>query len=148
MADEANDRLARGMKTALELFTPKSTGKPRPPSFQYPAEIAQDWNEFSISTVMGDVQDWNEFSISTVMGDVWGRPGLEPKQRAMITIGVLTALGKPEQLRSYITAGLNLGLTREEICEIILQISVYAGFPTAIQGFGVANEVFSDQDGE
>jgi len=133
MADQADDRLARGMKTALELFTPKSTGKPRPPSFQYPAEIAQDWNEFSISTVMGDV---------------WGRPGLEPKQRAMITIGVLTALGKPEQLRSYITAGLNLGLTREEICEIILQISVYAGFPTAIQGFGVANEVFSDQDGE
>jgi 4-carboxymuconolactone decarboxylase len=133
MADEADDRLARGMKTALELFTPKSTGKPRPPSFQYPAEIAQDWNKFSISTVMGDV---------------WGRPGLEPKQRAMITIGVLTALDKPEQLRSYITAGLNVGLTREEICEIILQISVYAGFPTAIQGFGVANEVFSDQDGE
>ena len=133
MADQADDRLARGMKTALELFTPKSTGKPRPPSFQYPAEIAQDWNEFSISTVMGDV---------------WGRPGLEPKQRAMITIGVLTALGKPEKLRSYITAGLNLGLTREEICEIILQISVYAGFPSAIQGFGVANEVFSDQDGE
>lgn len=133
MADEADDRLARGMKTALELFTPKSTGKPRPPSFQYPAEIAQDWNKFSISTVMGDV---------------WGRPGLDPKQRAMITIGVLTALDKPEQLRSYITAGLNVGLTREEICEIILQISVYAGFPTAIQGFGVANEVFSDQDGE
>jgi 4-carboxymuconolactone decarboxylase len=133
MADEADDRLARGMKTALELFTPKSTGKPRPPSFQYPAEIAQDWNKFSISTVMGDV---------------WGRPGLDPKQRAMITIGVLTALDKPEQLRSYITAGLNVGLTREEICEIILQISVYAGFPSAIQGFGVANEVFSDQDGE
>jgi 4-carboxymuconolactone decarboxylase len=133
MADEADDRLARGMKTALELFTPKSTGKPRPPSFQYPAEIAQDWNKFSISTVMGDV---------------WGRPGLDPKQRAMITIGVLTALDKPEQLRSYITAGLNVGLTREEICEIILQISVYAGFPTAIQGFGVANEVFSDLDGE
>jgi 4-carboxymuconolactone decarboxylase len=133
MADEADDRLARGMKTALELFTPKSTGKPRPPSFQYPGEIAQDWNKFSISTVMGDV---------------WGRPGLEPKQRAMITIGVLTALDKPEQLRSYITAGLNVGLTREEICEIILQISVYAGFPTAIQGFGVANEVFSDLDGE
>jgi 4-carboxymuconolactone decarboxylase len=133
MADEADDRLARGMKTALELFTPKSTGQPRPPSFQYPAEIAQDWNKFSISTVMGDV---------------WGRPGLDPKQRAMITIGVLTALDKPEQLRSYITAGLNVGLTREEICEIILQISVYAGFPSAIQGFGVANEVFSDQDGE
>lgn len=133
MADGADDRLARGMATALELFTPKSSGTPRPPAFRYPKEIAEDWNHFSISTVMGDV---------------WGRPGLDPKERARITIGVLTALNKPEQLRSYITAGLNLGLTREEICEIILHISVYAGFPTAIQGFAVANEVFEEQDGD
>jgi 4-carboxymuconolactone decarboxylase len=82
------------------------------------------------------------------MGDVWGRKGLDPKDRAMITIGVLTALNKPEQLRSYITAGLNLGLTREQICEIILHISVYAGFPTAIQGFAVAKEVFEGLEGE
>lgn len=130
MADEGDDRLARGMKTALELFTPKS-GAPRPPSFQYPKEIAEDWNRFSISTVMGDV---------------WGRPGLETKDRAKITIAVLAALDKPEQLKSYITGALNLGLTREEICEIILHISVYAGFPTAIQGFGVAGEVFDGID--
>ena len=131
MADETDDRLARGMATALELFTPRSSAAARPPSFKYPKEIAEDWNRFSISTVMGDV---------------WGRPGLDPKHRAMITIGVLTALDKPEQLRPYIIGGLNLGLTREEICEIILQISVYAGFPTAIQGFAVANQVFDDLD--
>jgi 4-carboxymuconolactone decarboxylase len=133
MANETDDRLARGMATALELFTPRSSGVPRPPSFKYPEEIAEDWNRFSISTVMGDV---------------WGRKGLDPKDRAMITIGVLTALNKPEQLRSYITAGLNLGLTREQICEIILHISVYAGFPTAIQGFAVAKEVFEGLEGE
>jgi len=132
MADQSDDRLARGMATALELFTPRSSGLPRPPSFDYPEEIADDWNRFSISTVMGDV---------------WGREGLGRKERAMITIGVLAALNKPEQLRSYITAGLNLGLTREEICETILHISVYAGFPTAIQGFAVANEVFAGLDG-
>ena len=80
------------------------------------------------------------------MGDVWGREGLEAKDRAMITIGVLTALGKSEQLKAYIVGGLNLGLTREEICEIVLHISVYAGFPTAIQGFAVVNEVFDELD--
>jgi 4-carboxymuconolactone decarboxylase len=133
MADGTDDRLARGLATALELFTPRSSDAPRPPSFKYPKEIAEDWNQFSISTVMGDV---------------WGRRGLGLKERAMITIGVLTALNKPEQLRSYITGGLNLGLTREQICEIILHISVYAGFPTAIQGFAVANEVFDALDGE
>lgn len=131
MSDDIDDRLARGMATAIKLFTPSTSGAPRPPSFEYPKEI---------------VEDWNQFSISTVMGDVWGREGLEPKNRAMITIAVLTAMNKPEQLRSYITAGLNLGLTREEICEIILHISVYAGFPTAIQGFGVANDVFKGLD--
>jgi 4-carboxymuconolactone decarboxylase len=128
MADEIDERLARGMATALELFKPGSAG---PPSFKYPKEI---------------VEDWNQLSVSTVLGDVWGRPALEKKQRAMITIAVLTALSKPEQLRAYITGGLNLGLTRKEICEIILHISVYAGFPTAIQGFAVANEVFEQID--
>jgi 4-carboxymuconolactone decarboxylase len=131
MADEIDERLARGMKTALKLFTPSSSGAPRPPSFRYPKEIADDWNQFSVSTVMGDV---------------WGRPALPPKQRAMITIAVLAALNKPEQLQAYITGGLNLGLSREEICEIIFHISVYAGFPTAIQAFGVASEVFDALD--
>jgi 4-carboxymuconolactone decarboxylase len=132
MADESDDkmdpRLAQGMMTAMKLFPPGSTG---PPSFKYPKEI---------------VKDWNEFSISTVMGDVWGRPGLEQKHRSMITIAVLAAMNKPEQLRSYVTGGLNLGLTREEICEVILHISVYAGFPAAIQGFAVVNEVFEQLD--
>jgi 4-carboxymuconolactone decarboxylase len=130
VADEIDERLARGMKTALQLFTPKS-GAAQPPSFKYPKEI---------------VEAWNKFSISTVMGDVWGREALDPKERAKITIGVLTALDKPNQLRQYITGGLNLGLTREEICEVILHVSVYAGFPAAIQGFQVANEVFDGQD--
>jgi 4-carboxymuconolactone decarboxylase len=130
MADAGDERLARGMATALRLFTPAS-GAPRPPGFRYPKEIAEDWNRFSIATVMGDV---------------WGRPGLEPKDRAKLTIAVLTALDKPEQLKSYITGGLNLGLTREEICEVILHVSVYAGFPAAIQGFAAANEVFDAID--
>jgi 4-carboxymuconolactone decarboxylase len=131
VSDEVDERLARGMATALELFTPPSGNAPKLPGFKYPKEI---------------VGDWNQFSISTVMGDVWGRPALEKKQRAMITIGVLAAMNKPEQLRQYITGGLNLGLTREEVCEVILHISVYAGFPSAIQGFGVANEVFDALD--
>jgi 4-carboxymuconolactone decarboxylase len=128
VADEIDPRLAKGMVTALKLFTP---GKSGAPGFKYPKEIADDWNKFSVSTVMGDV---------------WGREGLEAKQRAMITIGVLTALGKPEQLKVYVAGGLNLGLTREEICETVMHVSVYAGFPTAIQGFGVVNEVFDELD--
>ncbi len=130
MADEMDPRMAKGLVTALKLFKP---GAPGAPSFKYPKEIAGDWNQFSVSTVMGDV---------------WGREGLDAKNRAMITIAVLAATSKPEQLKAYIVGGLNLGLTREEICEIILHISVYAGFPTAIQGFAVVNEVFDALDAD
>jgi 4-carboxymuconolactone decarboxylase len=130
MTEEEDRRLARGMRTALKLFDPASG---RAPSFKYPKEIAEDWNHFSISTVMGDV---------------WGREAIEAKDRAMITIGVLTATGKTEQLKAYVVGGLNLGLSRKEICEIILHVSVYAGFPAAIQGFAAANEVFDTLDAE
>jgi len=130
MAGEMDERMVKGIGTALKLFPP---GKSSPPSFQYPKEI---------------VDDWNQFSVSTVMGDVWGREGLELKDRAKITLGVLAAMGKLEQLKAYVVGALNLGLTREEICEIILQIAVYAGFPTAIQGFAVASEVFDALDEE
>lgn len=130
MADAPDERLARGYQTAAKLFPPGPTSGSNP-RFKYPPEIAADWSAFSVSTVLGDV---------------WGRPGLEPKSRAMISIAVLTALNKPEQLRAYIIGGLNLGLTRSEVCEIIYQIAVYAGFPTAIQGFAVANELFEELD--
>lgn len=129
MADAPDDRLKQGMQTAAKLFPPSPAGSS--PRFLYPPEIAADWNSFSVSTVLGDV---------------WSRPGLDLKYRSMISIAALTALNKPEQLRAYIVAGLNLGLTRGEVCEIIFQMAVYAGFPTAIQGFTVANEVFQDLD--
>jgi len=129
MADTPDERLARGMQTAAKLFPPSPARTS--PRFTYPPEIAGDWNSFSVSTVLGDV---------------WSRPGLDMKYRSMITIAALTALNKPDQLRAYITAGLNLGLTREEVCEIIFQMAVYAGFPAAIQAFAVANDVFQDLD--
>jgi 4-carboxymuconolactone decarboxylase len=128
MADAPDERMTKGIMTALELFPPQSSSTP---AFQYPEEIKEDWNRFSISTVMGDV---------------WGRPGLETRERCMVAIAVLAATNKPEQLESYITGALNVGITREEVCEIILQIAVYAGFPTAIQGFAVANKVFDRLD--
>lgn len=128
MGSASDERLARGLEIAAKLFPP---GSPSSPRFKYPAEIQEEWNRLSVSTVLGDV---------------WGRPGLELKHRSMISIAVLTALNRPEQLRAYITAGLNSGLTRTEVCETILQIAVYAGFPAAIQGFSVANEVFEEFD--
>ena len=124
-----DERFLQGLKTAGELFPPREDGES--PRFSYPPEIADDWNALSISTVMGDV---------------WSRPGLPKTQRAMLTIAAMTVLDKPEQLKAYITAALNLGVTRHEVCEVIMQMAVYGGFPAAIQGLGVANEVFESRD--
>ena len=73
---------------------------------------------------------------------VWSRPGLEPAQRSLATIGVLVALRHLGPLREHIEIGLGNGLSQTEICEAILQCAVYAGFPSAVRAMEVAADVF------
>jgi 4-carboxymuconolactone decarboxylase len=80
-------------------------------------------------------------------GDIYDRPGLDPRGRQLVTIGVLTALGGCEpQLKVHIGAALNVGLGREEITEAILHAAVYAGFPRALNATFVARDVFAERD--
>jgi 4-carboxymuconolactone decarboxylase len=79
-------------------------------------------------------------------GDIYDRPGLDPRSRQLVTLGVLTALGGCEaQLKVHIGAALNVGITREEITEAILHAAVYTGFPRALNATFVAREVFAAQ---
>lgn len=79
-------------------------------------------------------------------GDIYDRPGLDPRSRQLVTIGVLTALGRCEpQLKVHIGAARNVGLTRAEIVEAILHASVYCGFPRALNATFVAKEVFAGE---
>ena len=68
-------------------------------------------------------------------------------QQIPITISVLTALGRTEELKSHIRMGLNNGLTRDELKEIFLHVGVYAGVPTAVAAVRAAMEVFAEIDG-
>jgi 4-carboxymuconolactone decarboxylase len=87
--------------------------------------------------------------VEFAFGDICARPGLDLKARELATVAALTALGTaPAQLRVHIRAALNLGWTREEVTEVIMQMAVYAGFPAAINGLGAARDVFSAEDGE
>lgn len=80
-------------------------------------------------------------------GEIYARPGLDLKQRWLVTIAGLTALGHSQpQLKAHIRNGLNVGLSREEITEAILQMAVYAGFPACINAMMTAGEVFADHD--
>ena len=87
--------------------------------------------------------DMARFVIEFPYGDIYSRRGLSIKMRELITIASLTTLGfAPAQLKAHIANALNAGCTREEIVETIMQISVYAGFPAALNGLMTAGEVF------
>jgi len=79
-------------------------------------------------------------------GAVWNRPGLEPKTRSMLNIGMLTALNRPHELKIHIAGALTNGCTREEIIEVLLQTAIYCGVPAALESTRIAREVFREKD--
>lgn len=83
-------------------------------------------------------QDW-------LFGDIWERPGLSKRERSIATIAVNTALYRTEQLRSHLNRGIDNGLTKEEIVEIITHVTFYSGWPTGVNGAQVAAEVFKER---
>jgi 4-carboxymuconolactone decarboxylase len=74
-------------------------------------------------------------------GDVWQRPGLELKTRSLITVAMLTALGKQHELKGHVRGALNNGASVEEIQEVLLHATIYCGVPAAVEAFRTANEV-------
>ncbi|CQD20721.1 4-carboxymuconolactone decarboxylase [Mycobacterium lentiflavum] len=79
-------------------------------------------------------------------GEVWGRDGLPRKTRSMLNLAMIPILNRPNELRTHIKGALTNGVTREEICEIFLQVAVYAGVPAAVDSFRIAREVFAKLD--
>lgn len=87
-----------------------------------------------------------QFVTEFAFGEIYSRPGLELKTRQMLTIASLVTLGNaPLQLKSHIKGALNVGCTQKQIVEVILQMSVYAGFPAAMNAMYAAKEVFIEK---
>ena len=78
-------------------------------------------------------------------GDVWQRPGLDLKTRSLITVAMLTAMGKQNELKGHVRGALNNGATVAEIQEVLLHATVYCGVPAAVEAFRSANEVVGAQ---
>ncbi|MBN9217280.1 MAG: carboxymuconolactone decarboxylase family protein [Mesorhizobium sp.] len=77
---------------------------------------------------------------------VWNRPGLSRQQRSLLNLGMISALNRPHELKLHVRGALTNGLTKDEICEVFLQVSIYCGVPAAIDSFRVAQEVFAEMD--
>ncbi|ULK56128.1 carboxymuconolactone decarboxylase family protein [Citrobacter portucalensis] len=92
--------------------------------------------------------DFAQYLIEFPFGDIYSRPGLDLRSREIATVAALTALGNAvPQLKVHIGAALHVGLTQDEIIEVIMQMAVYAGFPAALNGLFAAKEVFASHKG-
>ena len=88
-----------------------------------------------------------QFTNDFVAGDVWWRPGLSRRDRSLIVLAMLAANARHRETRFHVQAGINHGLSREEIEEIMLHVALYAGWPVASESMGEITEVFREIDG-
>jgi len=79
-------------------------------------------------------------------GYVWGREGLPKKTRSMLNLAMISALNRPHELKMHIAGALRNGVSREEICEVFLQVAIYCGVPAGVDSFRNAREVFAEID--
>jgi 4-carboxymuconolactone decarboxylase len=111
------------------------------------AEIDGEAGERVVASLADIAPDFARYLLEFPFGDIYSRPGLDLRAREIATIAALTALGTATaQLKVHIEAGLNVGLSREEIVEILMQMAVYAGFPAALNGLFAAKEIFAHRD--
>ena len=82
-----------------------------------------------------------ELTDKVLFDDVWRRPELAARDRSLITVAFLTALGKQHELKGHVRGAINNGATVQEIQEVLLHASIYCGLPAAVEAFRTASEV-------
>lgn len=91
--------------------------------------------------------DFQDFLTRYAWGDVWSRPGLDRRTRSAVTLAMLAALGRDDELAMHVRGALRNGLTRPEISEVLLMVGVYAGLPAARTAYRLAGRAL-DEAGE
>ena len=102
--------------------------------------------ERAIANTDDFTRDFQDLITRYAWGDIWSRPGLPRHTRSLLTIALMVALNRTEELRMYVRAASNNGVTREEIKEVLLQSAIYCGVPAANHAFRTAAEVFRELD--
>ncbi|MDM9645732.1 MULTISPECIES: 4-carboxymuconolactone decarboxylase [unclassified Rhizobium] len=81
-------------------------------------------------------------------GHVWSRPGLTKRERSIVTIALLAALGQDDEVAMHVRATANTGASRDDICEALLHVAIYAGVPAANHAIKIAKQAFEQMDAE
>jgi 4-carboxymuconolactone decarboxylase len=112
------------------------------------AEIDGEAGHRVVAGLSGIAPDLARYVVEFAFGDVYSRPGLDLRSRELSTVAALTALGTARpQLEVHLHAALNVGCTRGELVEVIVQMAVYAGFPAALNGMEAAKAVLAAREG-
>jgi 4-carboxymuconolactone decarboxylase len=88
--------------------------------------------------------DFQEYITNSAWGAVWSRPGLTKRERSLIVIALMTALGHEEELALHLRATQNTGATKDDVKEVLLQTAVYAGVPAANNAFKIAKKIYAE----
>ena len=109
-------------------------------------EIDDEAGERVIEMLKDIAPDFARYVIEFPFGDIYTRPGLDLKSREIAAVAALTALGNATaQLKVHVHGALNVGCTRDEVVEVIMQMVIYAGFPASLNGLFTAKEVFKER---
>ena len=106
-----------------------------------------------VDASMANLDDFNrdfmeQFITELGWGSVWGRDGLTRKQRSLLNLGMLAALGRMHEFEGHVRGAINNGLTREEVREALLQVTMYCGAPAGMEAFRSATKVLKEMDDE
>ena len=91
---------------------------------------------------------FQELITEAAWGHVWSRPGLTKRERSIVTIALLAALGQDDEVAMHVRATVNTGASRDDVCEALLHVAIYAGVPVANHAIKIAKQVFEQMDAE
>ncbi|MET7483738.1 carboxymuconolactone decarboxylase family protein [Streptomyces sp. NPDC005538] len=93
-------------------------------------------------------EDLVEIGLTTVWGALWGREGLAPRDRSLVTLGILIALGAETEIKTHARVALTNGVTRDELAEVLYHAAGYTGFPRAVAARTAVREALGEALGE
>jgi 4-carboxymuconolactone decarboxylase len=108
------------------------------------AVLGADYVDRSMAQAGAFMAPFQRMATEWCWGEIWTRPGLDKKTRSLMNLAILTALGKPAELKLHVKGALNNGLGVEEIQEALLHATVYCGIPAGLEAFRAAQEALKD----
>ena len=106
--------------------------------------LGREYVDKSLNNATDFNRPFQELVSEYCWGAVWSRPGLTRKERSMINLAMLTALGRTHEVEIHVRGALNNGLTKEQISEVLLHTTIYCGVPAALDSFRVASKVIAE----